>query len=257
VWGAHLHHSDDLGRTWEVLPATPHHDDERGVHAVWCLAGAAESTSRLYAGIEPAGLFVSEDDGQSWRGSSLNAHPTVDRWQPAGGSLALHSIVTHADVPGRIWCAVSAGGVYRSDDGGATWQPKNRGTRAAFLPQQRPEAGQCVHRLIVHPARPNRLYQQNHCGTYRSDDGGDSWVEITEGLPSDFGYVLATDARDPDCLFVIPEESSQMRTTVDGRLTHSTRWASISVRPADICLRVAMAASGGTRLPAFCLACFR
>jgi photosystem II stability/assembly factor-like uncharacterized protein len=172
----------------------------------------------LLAGIEPAGLFWSEDAGKSWRASALNGRGATDGWQPAGGSLALHSIVTDPHQPGRIWCAVSAGGVYRSDDHGRTWHPKNAGTRADFLPQRFPESGQCVHKLIVHPAKANRLYQQNHCGTYRTDNGGESWTEITAGLPSDFGYVLATDPRDADSLFVIPEESSHMRTTAGGRL---------------------------------------
>jgi hypothetical protein len=113
---------------------------------------------------------------------------------------------------------LSAGGVYRSDDGGASWRTCNRGTRAEFLPERYPDAGQCVHRLVAHPARPDRLYQQNHCGVYRSDDAGDSWVEITHGLPSEFGYALAVDPGDADVAYVIPEESSHMRTTVDGRL---------------------------------------
>jgi photosystem II stability/assembly factor-like uncharacterized protein len=216
VWGAHLHYSEDWGRTWEIVSEAPHHEDGRGVHAIWCVTPTAGG--RLYAGIEPAGLFYSDDGGGTWHGSSLNARAAADGWQPAGGSLALHSIVTDAVEPGRMWCAVSAGGVYRSDDGGETWQAKNRGTRAEFLPQTRPESGQCVHKLIAHPARSNRLYQQSHCGTYRSDDGGDSWVEITEGLPSDFGYVLATDVRDANCLYVVPEESSHLRTTANGRL---------------------------------------
>jgi photosystem II stability/assembly factor-like uncharacterized protein len=219
VWGAHLHRSADLGRTWDVLPASPHHADERGMVAVWCVApGPASLPWRLYAGIEPAGLFVSDDAGTSWAASPLNAHGTTRTWQPAGGALALHSIAIDPYDERRLWCAVSAGGVYRSDDAGASWRPANAGTRAEFLPDKRPEAGHCVHKLLAHPARPGRLYQQNHCGTYRSDDGGDSWIEITPGLPSDFGYVLATDTRDADTLFVVPEDSSHMRTTVGGRL---------------------------------------
>ncbi len=220
VWGAHLHRSADLGVNWQLCEATPHHADARGVDAIWCVApGPAHAPGLLYAGIEPAGLFCSMDGGASWTAlEGLHAHPTTATWQPAGGSLALHSIHIDPRDARRLWCAVSAGGVYRSDDGGATWAPKNAGVRADFQPGPAPEAGQCVHKLLLHPARPDRLYQQNHCGTWRSDDGGEEWTEITPGLPSDFGYALAIDPADPDALFVVPEESSQMRTTVDGRL---------------------------------------
>ncbi|MGH7444641.1 MAG: WD40/YVTN/BNR-like repeat-containing protein [Longimicrobiales bacterium] len=220
VWGAHVHRSTDLGETWELLEAAPHYADARGIEAIWFLApGPASAPQRFYAGIEPAGLFVSDDAGTSWQGvDALNEHATNASWQPAGGALALHAIQHDPRDAQRIDCALSAGGVYRSDDGGTTWVPKNVGTRADFLPDRYPSYGQCVHKLIVHPALPDRLYQQNHCGVYRSDDRGDSWVEITDGLPSDFGYGLATDPRNADVLFTIPEESSHMRTTVGGRL---------------------------------------
>jgi photosystem II stability/assembly factor-like uncharacterized protein len=231
VWGAHIHRSDDGGLTWDVLPAAPHHDDGRGLAAVWCLApGGPRRPQRLMAGIEPAGLFLSDDAGASWRPvSALNGHPTASTWQPAGGSLALHSVTVDPRDENRIYCAVSAGGVYRTDDGGATWRPLNSGVRAEFLPGRLRDAGQCVHRLLVHPARPDRLYQQNHCGVYRSDDRGESWIEITRGLPSEFGYALATDPADPDSLFVVPEESSHMRTVWGGRLAvYGTRDAGAS-----------------------------
>ena len=223
VWGAHVHRSPD-GREWEVLEAAPHHPDERGLEAIWYLAPGPEGEpDTLWAGIEPAGLFRSRDAGRSWEPSSLNAHPTRDRWQPAGGGLALGGIQHDPADPDRLYCSLSAGGVYRSDDGGASWTPVNEGVRCDFQPRRYPEAGQCVHKLRVHPARPDRLYQQNHCGVYRSDDRGEHWEEITglgepAGLPSDFGYACAVDPADPDVVYVIPEESSHMRATVDGRL---------------------------------------
>lgn len=220
VWGSHVHRSDDRGTNWQVLEAAPHYADDRGLKAIWALApGPAGEPDLLYAGIEPAGLFVSHDRGGSWTGvDALNDHPTNTTWQPAGGGLALHSMIVDPRNPARLYCALSAGGVYRSDDGGASWTALNRGVRADFLPVRYPEAGQCIHKLILHPARPDRLYQQNHCGVYRSDDRGEHWTEITEGLPSEFGYALAVDPTDPDTVFVIPEESSHMRATVDGRL---------------------------------------
>lgn len=233
VWGAHIQVSRDRGETWDVLPAAPHHADSRGLDAVWFVApGPASLPGRLYAGIEPAGLFVSDDDGATWSASSLNEHPTAATWQPAGGALALHSIELDPSDRDRIWCAVSAGGVYRTTDGGATWTAINTEVRAGFQPGPTPPSGQCVHKLRVHPALPDRLYQQNHCGTYRSDDGGDSWIEITADLPTDYGYVLALDASDPDVAFVIPEESSHMRTTAQRKLrVYRTRDAGTTWQP--------------------------
>jgi photosystem II stability/assembly factor-like uncharacterized protein len=231
VWGPHVHRTQDGGATWELLETAPHHADARGLTAVWHLApGAAQQPDTLYAGIEPAGLFVSHDAGESWIPvRALNDHPTTATWQPAGGALALGGI--HVD-PGdsrRIYCSVSAGGVYRSDDDGASWRPLNRGVRADFLPEPFPESGQCVHQLRLHPRRPDRLYQQNHCGVYRSDDRGESWLDSTGALPSGYGYALALDAADPDVAYVIPEESSHMRTTVGGRLrVYRTRDAGAS-----------------------------
>jgi hypothetical protein len=220
VWGPHVHRSDDQGRSWQVLDAAPHHPDDRGLEAIWFLApGPPDQPDTLWAGIEPAGLFVTWDAGGSWEGvAALNDHPTNSSWQPAGGGLALGGIQHDPADPARIYCSLSAGGVYRSDDGGASWTPANRGVRADFLPRTYPETGQCVHKLRLHPARPDRLYQQNHCGVYRSDDRGENWAEITDGLPSDFGYALALDPADPDVAYVIPEESSHMRATCDGRL---------------------------------------
>lgn len=219
VWGPHIHRSDDGGRTWTLLEAAPSHPDDRGLTAIWYLApGPDPEPDTIWAGIEPAGLFISRDAGESWSPSPLNQHPTRDTWQPAGGGLALGGIQHDPADPRRVYCSLSAGGVYRSDDGGDSWVPVNRGVRAEFQPRRYPHAGQCVHKLRVHPARPDRLYQQNHCGVYRSDDRGGHWIEITDGLPSDFGYALALDPADPDTAFVIPEESSHMRATVDGKL---------------------------------------
>lgn len=221
VWGVHLHRSPDGGSTWSLRPSVPDHRQEgRPLRAIWCLApGHRDEPGTLYAGIEPAGLFVSRDGGIGWEPvSGLNEHPSNASWQPAKGGLALHSIHTDPRDRRRIYAAVSAGGVYRSDDGGQNWVPKNQGVRGDYLPDPNPPAGHCEHRLLLHPARPDRLYRQSHTGTYRSDDRGDTWTEITDGLPSDFGYALTTDPRAPDTVFTIPEESSHLRTTVGGRV---------------------------------------
>lgn len=237
VWGVHLHRSADGGRSWSLLPDVPHHDaadEARTLKAVWYLAaGHASQPHTLYAGIEPAGLFVSRDRGDSWGPvEALNEHPTRGTWQPARGGLALHSIHVDPRDAQRIYAALSAGGVYRSDNEGATWIAVNRGVRAEYLADTRPRAGHCVHRTVLHPARPDRIYQQSHNGTYRTDDRGETWVEITEGLPSEFGYAIASDPNDPDTVYTIPEESSHMRTTVGGAITvYRSRDAGVTWEP--------------------------
>jgi photosystem II stability/assembly factor-like uncharacterized protein len=231
VWGSHVHRSTDGGRTWATLDAAPVHPDERALRTIWRLApGPADRPEVLYAGIEPAGLFVTLDAGRSWEPvAGLNEHPSRASWQPMGGGLALTDVWIDAHEPGVLYAAVSAGGVYRSDDGGETWTARNRGVPACFQPDAYPEAGQCIHKLVPHPRRPGRLYQQNHCGTFRSDDRGDSWIDITPGLPTDYGYALAVHPSDPDRAWVVPETSSHMRTVADGRLRiYETRDAGAS-----------------------------
>ncbi len=223
VWGAHIYRSDDFGATWTPCDGRPHFpaDMDREVKAVWHLAPGVspDGVDRVYAGVEPAGLFHSDDNGTTWLwNAELDAHPTRSSWQPAKGGLALHSIQTNFAEPESVFVALSAGGCYRTTDGGRTWGAINRGVRADFLPDPLPEAGQCVHSWRIHPMNPTRLYQQNHCGTYRSDDGGNSWIEISAGLPSDFGYVIGLDPADPDRCWVIPEESSHLRSVCDRRL---------------------------------------
>lgn len=223
VWGAHIYRSEDGGLAWSMLtsaPAHPAEDYPERLTAIWYLAPADPADpNMLLAGVDPPGLFLSRDRGESWEPlPGLNRHPTRARWEPARGGFSVHSVQIDPEWPRRMFAAVSAGGAFRSDDGGASWKPINRGVRAENLPEHYPEVGHNIHRLIMHPARPARLYRQCYNGTYRSDDHGDTWTEITAGLPSDFGYALAVDPSDPDTLFVIPEESSQMRAAVDGRL---------------------------------------
>ena len=148
-------------------------------------------------------------------------HPTRERWEPGAGGMCCHSIQLDPSDPNRMYIAISAAGTFRTDDGGESWSPANKGVAADFFPEPDnfPEVGQCVHKLLLHPERPDRLWQQNHCGVYRSDDRGESWERLEgNGLPSGFGFPLALDPRDPDVAYVIPEEGAENRVTPDGRL---------------------------------------
>lgn len=237
VWGPHVYVSRDSGDAWDALPAVPQHEEGRfgtRLKSVWHLNHSPDG-SRIYAGIDPVGLFFSDDEGHSWSPlDGLNEHPTRKTWEPSRGIFAAHSIQVDPSTPERLWVAVSAGGVYRSEDAGVSWTPANEGVRAENLPNRYPETGHNVHRIVMHPSRPDRLYRQCYNGTYRSDDGARTWTEITDGLPSDFGYAIVTDPNDPDVVYQIPESSSHLRTPVDGKLrVFATRdagetWSSVS-----------------------------
>ena len=221
VWGSHLYRSGNAGADWTSLDATPQHPPGRhgrALQALWHLAWSADGRT-LYAGVDPAGLFASDDGGRSWHDvRALNEHATRAAWEPSRGLFALHSICVDRQDPAHLVVAISAGGVYVSEDGGASWVPANAGVRAENLPERFPLAGHNVHRVVMHPSDGRRLYRQCYSGTYRSDDGGHAWTEITGDLPSDFGYALACDPFDPDVVYQVPESSSHLRTTVDGRL---------------------------------------
>ncbi len=202
--------SADLGATWtHSSEGLAYAAGEAPIKAVWSLA---QSNGHLYAGVDPAGLFQSEDGGQSWRHvAGLRDHPTRAEWQPGGAGLILHSIIPHPRDDQQIWVAMSAVGVFYSADGGESWEPRNRGTRNDYAPDEHkyPEFGQCVHSLVMAPGMPDRLYQQNHCGMYRSQDGGQSWDSIEAGLPSSFGFPAAAHPRDPATLFLMPLNGDQ------------------------------------------------
>jgi photosystem II stability/assembly factor-like uncharacterized protein len=197
--------STDLGATWtHSSQGLAYAAGEQPIKSVWSLA---QRDGRLYAGVEPAGLFRSNDGGQAWEHvAGLRNHPSRPDWQPGGGGLILHSLLLHPQDDTQIWVGISAGGVFHTADGGETWEARNRGTRADFLPegQKYPEYGQCVHSLVMASGMTDRLYQQNHCGMYRSDNGGREWNSIEAGLPSSFGFPTAAHPRDPDTLYLVP-----------------------------------------------------
>jgi photosystem II stability/assembly factor-like uncharacterized protein len=220
-FGPAVQMSDDLGRTWRDAPSGIRFEEGRGhsVERIWTIKADPRQPGRLYAGVDPGALFVSQDAGEHWTEvRALTDHPTRAKWMPGAGGLMVHSIAFPPAARSRVTVGVSAAGAFRTDDDGATWTPKNTGVRADFMPDKFPEVGQCVHHLEGHPTNGNVLYQQNHCGVYRSDDGGDHWVDISAGLPSRFGFPLAVLPNEGDTIFVIPEESDQFRMTPEGSL---------------------------------------
>jgi photosystem II stability/assembly factor-like uncharacterized protein len=217
-FGSAVRYSTDGGENWT--------EPERGikfaegrdksVERIWIVREGADA---LYAGVDPGALFRSGDEGKTWdEVQSLTDHPTRDKWMPGAGGLMVHSICPDPVNAQRVFVGISAAGVFRTDDGGKTWTPKNHGTRADFLPDKFPIVGQCVHHLEQHPRQPNLLYQQNHCGVYRTEDAGETWIDISEGLPSRFGFPIIISPRDPETIFVIPEEGSEARMTPGGFL---------------------------------------
>ena len=175
---------------------------------VWHLEPSLTQVDTVYAGVEDAALFRSSDGGGSWQElAGLRGHGTGPQWQPGAGGMCLHTILVNPDEPRRMYVAISAAGVFRSDDGGLTWQPINRGLKSQYIPDQEAEVGHCVHRLAMHPARPQVLYMQKHWDVMRSDDGGDSWHEVSGNLPSDFGFAIDVHAHDPDTIYVVPIKS--------------------------------------------------
>ena len=209
VWGPDIQRTSDFGQTWQRPGRGPRFSsDDRKVSRVWHVApGRADEPGVVYLGVEPGGLLKSYDGGDTWSEViGLNDHETRDRWQPGLGGLCLHSVVLDPSRTDRMWVGISAVGVFGTEDGGETWETMNKGVRADFLPDKFPEFGQCTHKLLAHKARPEVLYQQNHCGVFRSESGGSSWEDITEGLPSRFGFVLGLHSQDPDTLYVLPED---------------------------------------------------
>jgi photosystem II stability/assembly factor-like uncharacterized protein len=186
---------------------------------VWHLEPSLTDPDTVYAGVEDAALFRSSDGGASWKElSGLRGHGTGPAWQPGAGGLCLHTIILDPSDPDRIFIAISAAGAFRTDDGGKTWKPINRGLRSNFMPDQDAEVGHCVHHIAMNPTRPGVLFMQKHWDVMRSDDAGDNWHEVSGNLPTDFGFVIDIHAHQPETIYVVPIKSDSEHYPLDGKL---------------------------------------
>ena len=186
---------------------------------VWHLEPSLTDPDTVYAGVEDAAIFRTTDGGKSWHElAGLRGHESGPRWQPGAGGMGLHTILLDAKNPGRIFVAISAAGVFRSDDGGKTWAPKNRGLTSKYLPDPTPEVGHCVHRIAMHPSRPNTLFMQLHWNVMRSDDAGESWQKISGNLPTDFGFPIDVHAHEPETIYVVPIKTDSEHYPPEGKL---------------------------------------
>jgi hypothetical protein len=246
-FGQIIQRSDDGGKTWDTpggaLPKTPTgmpaaesnkfiYDGVPGTHQwydgtqhpwefkrVWHLEPSLVDPDHVYAGVEDAALFESKDGGKSWQElSGLRKHNTGPQWQPGAGGMCLHTILLDPKDRRRIFVAISAAGAFRTDDGGQTWRPINQGLRSEYIPDPKAEVGHCVHRIAMHPSRPETLFMQKHWDVMRSDNAGDSWNEVSGNLPSDFGFPIDVHAHEPETIYVVPIKSDSEHFPPDGKL---------------------------------------
>ena len=220
--GPQVWRSDDLGESWQETPngavRFPEGADAK-VERVWQLVAGAER-GVVFAGTEPGAVFRSTDGGETFElEQALWDHPHRPQWNAGFGGQAFHTILPHPTDPDSVTAALSTGGVYQTNDGGKSWEPRNHGIKAEFMPegQQYPEFGQCVHKVSRHPERPERLFLQNHGGVYRSDDHGASWVSIADGLPAEFGFSILVHPHDPDTVYVFPINGGDRRYPPDAK----------------------------------------
>jgi photosystem II stability/assembly factor-like uncharacterized protein len=231
-FGQLIQRSDDGGNTWEPVGNQFTYEGVPGTHQsldgkphpwefkrVWHLEPGLTDPDLVYAGIEDAALFRSMDGGREWHElSGLRGHGSGPAWQPGAGGMCLHTILLDPSDPQRIFIAISAAGAFRSDDAGSTWKPINRGLHSLYLPNPTAEVGHCVHRIAMHPARPNVLFMQKHWDVMRSDDSGENWREISGNLPTDFGFPIDVHAHEPDTIYVVPIKSDSEHFPPDGKL---------------------------------------
>ena len=230
--GQVIQRSDDGGATWAPVGNQFAYQGTPGTHQwydgtphpwefarVWHLEPSLDDPDTVYAGVEDAGLFRSGDGGQSWQElPRLRGHESGPSWQPGAGGMCLHTILLDPVQQGRMFAAISAAGAFRSDDAGQTWRPINQGLQSEGIPDPDAEVGHCVHRLAMHPSRPDVLFMQKHWDVMRSDNGGESWREISGNLPSDFGFPIDVHAHEPDTVYVVPITSDAEHFPPEGKL---------------------------------------
>jgi hypothetical protein len=231
-FGQQIQRSDDGGATWNPVGNEFSYEGTPGTHQwydgtphpwefarVWHLEPSHSDPDTVYAGVEDAGLFKTTDGGQSWQElPALRTHESGSSWQPGAGGMCLHTIMVHPTNEDRIFTAISAAGAFRTDDGGKSWKPINRGLLSDGIPDPDAEVGHCVHRLAMHPSRPDVLFMQKHWDVMRSDDAGDSWREVSGNLPTDFGFPIDVHANEPDTVYVVPIKSDSEHYPPEGKL---------------------------------------
>ncbi len=231
-FGQLIQRSNDGGKTWEPVGNKFVYDGEPGTHLwydgtprpwefkrVWHLEPSLTDPDTIYAGVEDAALFRSTDAGQTWEElSGLRCHETGPNWAPGAGGMCLHTIIQDPTDADRMFVAISAAGAFRTDDAGKSWRPANRGLRSEQNPNPTAEVGHCVHRLAMHPTRPKTLFMQKHWDVMRTDDGGESWREVSGNLPSDFGFPIDVHAHEPETIYVVPIKSDSEHYPPDGKL---------------------------------------
>lgn len=231
-FGQVLQRSDDGGQTWNPVGNEFAYEGKAGTHQwydgtphpwefarVWHLEPSATDPDTVYAGVEDAALFRSNDGAQTWSElSGLRTHNSGPSWQPGAGGMCLHTILVDPSNPERIFVAISAAGAFRTDDGGGSWKPINQGLSSENIPDPQAEVGHCVHRIAMHSDRPDVLFMQKHWDVMRSDDAGDSWREISGNLPSDFGFPIVVHAHEPDTVYVVPIKSDSEHYPPEGKL---------------------------------------
>ncbi len=231
-FGQQIQRSDDGGETWQPVSNDFQFAGEPGTHLwydgtpkpfeftrVWHLEPSQTDPETVYAGAQDASLFRSTDGGNSWiEMAGLRTHESAPEWAPGAAGMGLHTIIEDQSNPGRLFVAISAAGVFRSDDAGESWQVKNKNLTSNFLPDPTAEIGHCIHKLAIHPARPDVIYMQKHWDVMRSDDAGDSWDRISGNLPTDFGMPIDVHAHEPETIFVVPVKSDSEHFPLDGKL---------------------------------------